>query len=150
MRWNPFLTKRGRIIVIAVVVFLLPVGYLASYPIAYRLLLGSDTNNSRVFSYTGTAWQRPFVGSEGFNRYEAWLKLQRYCFPAAEWLLDHAPIQRPLLAFAWLIDVDEQLNDELRERELNRALRAILRTGNRTALLEFLVGPELPVCKGLE
>ncbi len=134
MRWNPFLTKRGRIIAVAVTLFLLPAGYLASYPIAYRMLLGADANNSRVFSYMGTAWSRPDAGSEGFHRYEAWLKLQQYCFPAAEWFIDHTPIQRPLLAFAWVIDVDEQLGDAVSEREFDRGMQALLAAGNRTAI----------------
>ncbi len=117
MRWNPFLTKRGRIIAIAMTALLLPTGYLASYPVVYRLLEGSDEASRRWYSmlYVHISFcDEP--SREELDRQEMWWKLQRYYYPPVEWVIDYTPLRHPIVALAVLMHTDKQILDDSRIR----------------------------------
>jgi hypothetical protein len=126
--------------------FLLPTGYLASYPITYRLLLGSDSNCLPLFSSMGRVWQCREPSTGEIQRREQWQSLRKYCFPPAEWLVDHTPVQHLVIAFAYLVDTDEQIRSDAAEREFDRRLQVLLASGNRAAIVKMFVDFEPTSC----
>ncbi len=117
MKWNPLLTKRGRIIAVAAVLFLLPTGYLASYPIAYRFLEGSDEASLRWYSMLDIHISIHYDPSrEEMDRQEMWWGLQRYYYPPVEWVIDYTPLRHPIVALAVLMQTDKQILDDSRIR----------------------------------
>ena len=141
---NPCLTKWGRIVVTGICLVLIPASYLASYPLAYRALVGSDANRGQSVPASLDAARTcypslaPAPAASAMKKYRVWEWLQRNYFPPAEWLMDHTPARHPILALADLADSDEQIQEGMRRRAFWRRVDAIMATGGSKAVSDFL------------
>jgi hypothetical protein len=137
MKWNPFRSKRGRLVAAAVCLVLVPVAYLASYPVAYRVLIGSDAKQDESVPFRQDACIPAKFSPDALACWKAWQRLEQYYFPPAEWLIDSTPFRTPVLTFARLVDTDEQMEGNIRSRDFRRRHRAVLATGSKDELRAF-------------
>ncbi|MDZ4685649.1 MAG: hypothetical protein SH850_11340 [Planctomycetaceae bacterium] len=96
-------------------VFVVSWAYVGSYAVTYRFLLGSDTElasgrglNSRYHVGVGYKYiveRRSPVP----NAKKVWNLLDRYYYLPVLWLIDRTPLQSPMLKWAAVWDVDEQV-----------------------------------------
>jgi hypothetical protein len=109
---------------------MIPSAYLASYPIAYRVLVGSDEDRNSSVPFLRMCCLCEPPTPEAIQRWELWCKLSRYYFPPAEWMTDHTPVQIPVLFMARMVNVGSQLEGEVESRAFHRRIDQALRTGN--------------------
>lgn len=108
MNRHPLRTRRRRVSAAVLLLILAPVAYLVSYPITFRALYGSDD-----------LWRdrkQPSSAAEQ-TRYRIMNRLEKYYFPPVIWLIDHTPLQDPILQVAKFADVDEQIEFHIMMRQ---------------------------------
>jgi len=93
-------------------VFAAPCIYAGSYPVAYRMLVGSDEawKNGRsprsLVCFSGCL--EP-VSEIAVQRSQTFASLEEWYYPPAIWMTDHTWLGRPMFAWAKLWSVSEQL-----------------------------------------
>jgi hypothetical protein len=103
---------------LTVLALLAATGYVASYPMAYRLFVGIDDDHLCYVLLTNNS---PRVEFESFpsmseQQWKAWNYLERYYFPPVKWLIDHTPLRRPLMNWASVWSVNGQLEADYTAR----------------------------------
>lgn len=138
-RYDPrnFVVKHCQRLAIGLALVLAPVGYLISYPLAYRSLVGSDASRTESVPFTIACCLCEGPTEAEFARWRAWARLEQCYFPPAEWLLDHTPLRYPMLSVARLVDADEQLQGEICSRDLRRTAEEAKRTGGEEAAIQM-------------
>jgi hypothetical protein len=86
------------------------VGYVASYPVAYRLQNGPDV---------GPRMHNPCVVVDNWQE-NSWRVLTTYYYPPVEWMIDHTPVRIVVLKWAALWGVEEQLDTDSTVRDFLR------------------------------
>jgi hypothetical protein len=108
---------------LTVLALLAATGYVASYPMAYRVLVGSDLDFSRratVSSFIGPNFSGCWAcqpSQAAIEKWNKWQFLRRFYFPPVEWMIDHTALMRPMLIWASVWDVDRQLAGDHLSRE---------------------------------
>jgi hypothetical protein len=90
-----------------VLLVLMPVTYLASYPAAYRILVGPDYvwQFGRIQDH-----KLELDATYGGND---WKWLEQNIYPLAEWALHKTPLRQPMLLVARVFDVEMQIEGRI-------------------------------------
>lgn len=140
MRVPIALPQKHRWLWISTAAVLAIVCYVLSYPISYRLLVGSDRyemalheawNEKQTVLYCGDA---PQLHSGAC--WEAWGYLRKYYYPPVEWAMDFLPVRTAVLSIAYVIEVDWQINRDLMWKDFSRNINRAMRTGTLDQFLK--------------